>query len=343
MRFGWVDAAVRPEWLRVPAADASSGRRGRACKRSRARSAIGSPPGGRGVLPGGWPLDAERQGAWAMSGVDRAHFIVFVGDPDVATPTSGTAADVSVGCGETPLCESGLAGLPPSADLVIEVLGPGTLGRTGSGHGVRGAGAATARAGGHRVPLDKHGLDVALSVGRHAAERAKLADSGLLIAVGRRACVDEAMRRPNDAWPRWCKGQPEGSLASRVSPSSGAVGRAIELEAAHAGADPDTSPVSDPYEAVRHAGDFELAALVGTAIAGAQMALPVLLLGDSGRRAAAAAARLHPGLRGWLWLTGPSDLTQPARAEPGAASCGLQRPRSNLRLRPSRCRTPDST
>ena len=104
--------------------------------------------------------------------------------------------------------------------------------------------------------MDKHRLDVALSVGRHAAERARLAGRGLLIGTGQGPLAPDPGRSPG-AW-------------------------------------------QDPYLALGRQGSFALAALVGMAVAAAQMGMPVLLQGRAGRLAAGLAVRLHPGVAGWL-------------------------------------------
>ncbi len=106
---------------------------------------------------------------------------------------------------------------------------------------------------GHIDRLDKHRLDIALSIGRHAAERARLAGARHLIGVA--------------------TGMAERSAA----------------------------PIpSDPYERLRTDGRVEIAALVGAAIACAQIGLQVSLPDRIGGLAAAMAIRLNPSIGDWL-------------------------------------------
>ncbi|CRI67133.1 hypothetical protein THIOKS140005 [Thiocapsa sp. KS1] len=117
--------------------------------------------------------------------------------------------------------------------------------------------------------LDKHRLDVALSAGRHAAERAKLAGVRRLIGVAPSVC---SAIGPNAAYAMPC--------LARNRPSGGAG--------------------SDPYDALGCRGLPEVAALVGVAIAAAQMGIPLCLPDPAGGVATDVAVRLNPGVRSWL-------------------------------------------
>lgn len=122
--------------------------------------------------------------------------------------------------------------------------------------------------------MDKHRLDLTLSAGRHAAERAKLAGIGHLLASAPRLDAGVPLVSPDHG----CRVMNDGFCV-------------------------------DPYSQLRCAGHPEIAALVGVAIAGAQMGLSVHLPGPLGEVVARAALRLNPGIRGWL------DVS---RAEPSA-------------------------
>jgi nicotinate-nucleotide--dimethylbenzimidazole phosphoribosyltransferase len=128
-------------------------------------------------------------------------------------------------------------------------------------------------------PLDKHRLDIALSAGRHAAERAKLAGVTHLIGVAPSVCP---------APERWLR-----------------TTDASAPDAAHAlpcldGWLPEPPVCFDPYDALRCLGSPEIAALVGVAVAAAQMGIPFCLPDPAGGIAVDAAVGLNPGVRAWL-------------------------------------------
>ncbi|BCU07449.1 hypothetical protein Atep_21260 [Allochromatium tepidum] len=120
-------------------------------------------------------------------------------------------------------------------------------------------------------PLDRHRLDVALSRGRHAAERAKLAGCCKLLCLGIGA--DDAL---DDRQP---------FATSRPT-----------RQAAYAG--------------LRRIARFEIAALTGALIAGAQMGLQAYPGGRQARFAAELALALNPGVRDWL-IDSPGAIPQP--------------------------------
>lgn len=131
--------------------------------------------------------------------------------------------------------------------------------------------------------LDKHRLDVALSAGRHAAERAKLAGITHLIGVA------PSVHASTDWWL--------GTANVSVSYA------AHEVPFLDRCLDPCRSEPPacfDPYDALRCCGRPEIAALVGVAIAAAQMGLPLSLPDPAGSIAALAAVGLNPGVRAWL-------------------------------------------
>lgn len=154
------------------------------------------------------------------------------------------------------------------ADCDIEMLDAGSLGWSESvpdwasfESGVKAPGQKT------QAVLDTHRLDVALSVGRHAVERARLAGCVRVIGVGQ--CAPMSLMR-----------------------------------ALQAG--------KDPYDALRRWGEFEIAALTGMAIAGAQIGVQVRLQGRAARPAALAATALHPDIGSWLSISMPdwADVQQ---------------------------------
>ncbi|MCK7583021.1 MAG: nicotinate-nucleotide--dimethylbenzimidazole phosphoribosyltransferase [Chromatiales bacterium] len=123
--------------------------------------------------------------------------------------------------------------------------------------------------------LDRHRLDVALSRGRHAAERAKLAGCQTLICLG--------------------------MATSSESARGGSQGGATTVQAA--------------YDRLHRMDCFEIAALTGALIAGAQMGLQAYPSGIQARLAAEMALALNPGVRDWF-IDSPSAIPQPLRIAP---------------------------
>lgn len=143
-------------------------------------------------------------------------------------------------------------------------------------------------------PLDCHRLDVALSRGRHAAERAKLAGCCKLIclAIGADDTLDD--RQP--------------LATSRPT-----------RQAAYAG--------------LRRIARFEIAALTGALIAGAQMGLRAYPSGSQARLAAELALALNPGVRDWL-IDSPSAMSQPLRIAPTRSITSGARPTRAISVGP---------
>ncbi|WP_157174478.1 nicotinate-nucleotide--dimethylbenzimidazole phosphoribosyltransferase [Thiocystis violascens] len=174
-------------------------------------------------------------------------------------------------------------------DVDIETLDAGTHGQSGLVAKRARDGILSATGGSrNRKALDKHRLDIALSLGRHAVERAKLAGCDLLVGWGRETRCDRA----------------ETAGANVLRPQA--------PDRCPAEPDWDVRASGDPYEALRLMGSPELAAFVGILIAGAQIGLPVLLPGADASIAARVASSLHPHLGEWLTVTGWTPRALPA-------------------------------
>jgi hypothetical protein len=197
--------------------------------------------------------------------------------------------------------------------------------------------------------MNGHQLDLALSAGRHAVERAKLAGVDLIWAEGR----GHGAALTNAAWGRWLRStEPTATLglnaafkrdadprardeplAPCVSPAavarcplSGIGDSAGDCTSGCTGDCPGDCPgdctgdctgdnvsdwagailrrhadvLTDPYEALRRIGGFEHAALVGSALAAAQLGLRWVALGESAHVARRLSVRLNPSVAGWL-------------------------------------------
>ena len=127
--------------------------------------------------------------------------------------------------------------------------------------------------------LDKHRLDIALSAGRHAAERAKLAGVAHLIGVA------PSVHPATEWWPR---------TTDTSAPDAAHEPPGLD------GCLPEPSVCFDTYDALGDLGSPEIAALVGVAVAAAQMGIPFCLPDPAGCIALDAAVGVNPGVRAWL-------------------------------------------
>lgn len=92
-----------------------------------------------------------------------------------------------------------------------------------------------------------------------------------------------------------------GLDAGGVTHKTGVIEKALAMHGSYS---------HDPYEILRRAGGFEIAALAGAYICAAQHGLPVIVDGFISSAAALAAERIVPGVRNWMLLGHQS-------AEPG--------------------------
>jgi hypothetical protein len=127
--------------------------------------------------------------------------------------------------------------------------------------------------------IDKHRVDLALSAGRHAAERAKLA--GVERLVGWAPLLDNQTGR------------------SVPSPAGFENATASTPDRVCRSFPPDLSR-RDPYDVLGCPGHPEIAALVGVAIAGAQIGVPLCLPGPAGEVVSRLAVLLNHGVSAWL-------------------------------------------
>lgn len=178
-----------------------------------------------------------------------------------------------------------------------------------------GLGTADSRLG---AAMDGHQLDLALSAGRHAVERAKLDGVALIWAQGHGI----GAATTNQAWRQLLA--PASVACAEASPQSNGdvffMSDALDLRPlAQAevactqcswcdAVDVDAyrllrrhaATLADPYSALRCLGGFEHAALVGSALAAAQLGLAWRALGASARLALLLALRINPSVRPWL-------------------------------------------
>jgi hypothetical protein len=178
-----------------------------------------------------------------------------------------------------------------------------------------GPGTADSRLG---AAMDGHRLDIALSAGRHAVERAKLDGVALIWAQGYgvgSAITNQAWRQPlMSATPACAREILQSCGDVRFMPDAPDLAPFALPEAIHIqclwreveGADArrllrrHAAALTDPYAALRCLGGFEHAALVGSALAAAQLGLAWRAWGASACIALLLALQLNPSTRPWL-------------------------------------------
>ncbi len=164
--------------------------------------------------------------------------------------------------------------------------------------------------------MDGHQLDLALSAGRHAVERAKLDGVSLIWAQGQGV----GSTVTNQLWRQLLQ-----SGSQRVQPGLGSVAAASLPEAAAIDAScilrRYASALSDPYRALGCLGGFEHAALVGSALAAAQLGLRWIAVGESAEIARRLALVLNPSVELWLRAEWSECCLGPATADRSADPC----------------------
>ncbi|TCO77524.1 nicotinate-nucleotide-dimethylbenzimidazole phosphoribosyltransferase [Plasticicumulans lactativorans] len=148
-------------------------------------------------------------------------------------------------------------------------------------------------------------LDAALAAGFEAAERA--ADAAAQLFIG----GDMGIGNTTAATALGCALLGCGA-AALAGPGTGLDAEGVRRKARLVDAALARAGVSDPLDALRELGGFELAALAGACLRSAQRGIPVLVDGFIASAAALAARRINPALGDWLLLAHRS-------AEPGHA------------------------
>ncbi|NOY67778.1 MAG: nicotinate-nucleotide--dimethylbenzimidazole phosphoribosyltransferase [Gammaproteobacteria bacterium] len=159
----------------------------------------------------------------------------------------------------------------------------------------------------HQPAMSNEQLFDALNTGRQAAERAQLQQAQLFIAG------DMGIGNTTSATALACAilGLPATKL---TGPGTGLDSSGIEhkTEIIDRALNFHRNYFDQPLEISRRLGGFEIAGIIGSYIACAQMGLPVLVDGFIAGTAALMATRLHAGVADWL-------IFAHASAEPGHA------------------------
>lgn len=156
--------------------------------------------------------------------------------------------------------------------------------------------------------MTEHQLYRALGAGRHAAERARLADGQVFIGgemgIANTTAATALACALLGASPPALTGPGTGLDRSGVAHKASVIQRALDRHA---------DALASPLEILRRLGGFEIAALTGAYLACGHMGVPVLVDGFISSVAALVATRLQPGTAQWL-------LYSHASAEPGHAA-----------------------
>ncbi|QIK37375.1 hypothetical protein GWK36_04560 [Caldichromatium japonicum] len=154
--------------------------------------------------------------------------------------------------------------------------------------------------------LDRHRLDLCLSRGRQAAERARLAGCRLLLCLGRDSGEDPNLGN------RCVRGEPRLPARWPLDPLAWI-----------------TCAPRLAYACLRRLACPKLAALTGALIASAQMGMKVSALGERARIAARLAQGINPGLT--LWLSDRPSAWRITSQRPLERTRCLTRPEQGIR------------
>ena len=275
----------------------------------RRQAQLTKPPGALGRLEAVAIQLAALQGVERPS-LERVRIAVFAGDHGVVA--EGVSAFPQAVTGEMVknFARGGAAisVLAREIGAVLEVVDLGTVNDPGPLDGVLRArlGASTANFT-CEPAMTAEQLEQALATGRAAVERALAAGTQLFIAgemgIGNTTAASALTCALLGLSGAAMAGPGTGIDASGVARKAAVIDRALSLHAER---------LSNPVEALRCLGGFELAAIAGAAIACAQRGLPFLVDGFIATASALAAVRMQPTVRGWL-------LFSHASAEPGHA------------------------
>ncbi len=295
-----------PGWLDAPAAALD----GAARAAGEARQAgLTKPPGSLGRLER-LVLDLCAMQGRERPAVDRPAIVVFAGDHGVAA--EGVSAFPQAVTGEMVrnFARGGAAisVLARSLGARLEVVNVGTVAALEVLPGVIDARVGPGTGNIAREPaMDAGGIAAALAAGREAVDRALAHGADLFIGgdmgIANTTAASAVACALLDADPADLAGPGTGLDAAGVRRKAGVIGRALHR---HAGA------ASSPLEALRCLGGFEIAALTGAYLRGAQCGLPLLVDGFISSVAALAACRLQASAGSWMLLAHRS-------AEPGHA------------------------
>lgn len=282
------------QWLKVPAAMLDEDARRQAEVR---QASLTKPPGALGRLETLAVRLASLQGT-PRPQVDRIHIAVFAGDHGVAAEGVSAFPQAVTAQMVRNFAQGGAAISVLARELAarLEVVNLGTVAGPGPLKGVLDLHLGAGTANFTREPaMSEAQLARALEAGRESAQRARASGAQLFIGG------EMGIANTTSAAALACallKAPP----AALAGPGTGldAAGVSRKVEVIRRGLARHAAQLSNPAEALRRLGGFEIAALTGALIACAQMGLPVLVDGFISSAAALTAARLCQGVASWL-------------------------------------------
>lgn len=300
-------ADTRIAWLGVPAAGLDLDAQRAAQNR---QATLTKPPGALGRLEEIAIRLAALQGTPHPS-LDRVRITVFAGDHGVAAegvsafPQAVTAEMIkNFAQGGAAICVAAR-----SLGVELEIINLGTARDPGPLAGVKDLALGPGTANLAIAPaMTDHQVSRALSVGRHAAERARLENCQLFIGgemgIANTTAATALACALLDAEPAALAGPGTGLDRKGVAHKATVIQGALDLHGPH---------LSSPLEALRRLGGFEIAALTGAYLACGHMGLSVLVDGFITTVAALVATRIQAEVADWLFFAHAS-------AEPGHAA-----------------------
>lgn len=283
-----------PVWLYAPMAKPDEAMRNMAKRR---QAQLTKPPGSLGRLESVAIQLAAMQNTTRPC-ADQVHIAIFAGDHGIAE--AGVSAFPQSVTGEM-IRNFGRGGaainvLANALDASLEIVNLGTVNDSESLPGViyyrLGPGTANFL---HAPAMTKQQLSGALSAGYDAIGRAQQNGAHLFIGgemgIGNTTSATALACRLLQRDPATMTGAGTGLDSEGIRHKTAVIAQALSHH---------QSLIDAPLEALRRLGGFEIAALTGAYIRGAQIGLPLLIDGFIGTAAALAAESISPGCKDWF-------------------------------------------
>jgi nicotinate-nucleotide--dimethylbenzimidazole phosphoribosyltransferase len=282
------------EWINTPIATVNAQTQQAAQAR---QTQLTKPPGSLGRLEEIATLLAALQGT-TQPNVQRVQITIFAGDHGIAcegvsafpqSVTSQMIKNFAQGGGAINV-------LARTLNAQLEIINLGTVHDTAALTNVKhyhlGQGTANFL---HEPAMSMHQLSQALNVGREATDQAKCNKMQLFIGgemgIGNTTSATALASNLLNTQPTHLTGPGTGLDENGISHKICVIERALALH---------NPNINTPLEALCCVGGFEIAALTGAYIRGAQLGLPMLIDGFISSVAALTAEYISPGCKHWF-------------------------------------------